>query len=151
MIDSLCLRQVAVAAILPLRHQVLRAGLPLAKASFAGDDLPTTVHVAAMVAAMKGAAVIGCASWMAADFAGEPAYQLRGMAVAEAWRGQGVGQRLLAFSDELLAASPLTLRWCNARAVAVPFYERAGWTVVSPEFDIPTAGPHRQMMRRRLP
>ncbi len=144
--DSLCLRQVAVAAILPLRHQVLRAGLPLVTASFAGDDLATTVHVAAM----DNAAVIGCASWMASEYAGEPAYQLRGMAVAEAWRGQGVGQRLLAFSDALLAASPITLRWCNARTVAVPFYERAGWTVVSPAFDIPTAGPHRQMMRRRL-
>ena len=33
------------------------------------------------------------------------------------------------------------------RAPAVPFYQRAGWTVVSDVFDIPTAGPHHRMTR----
>jgi hypothetical protein len=37
--------------------------------------------------------------------------------------------------------------WCNARLVAVPFYERLGLEAVGPEFDIPGIGPHYVMWR----
>ena len=30
---------------------------------------------------------------------------------------------------------------------AVGFYERNGWRLASPEFEIPTAGPHHKMTR----
>ncbi len=40
------------------------------------------------------------------------------------------------------------LVWCNARVVAVPFYAKQGWEIVSEVFDIPTVGPHRAMLRR---
>jgi GNAT superfamily N-acetyltransferase len=130
--------------IIPLRHAVLRAHLPFDSARFDGDGDPATLHVAALIAGN----VIGCASWMLNAFQGEPAYQLRGMAVAESERGTGIGQRLLNHSESLLAHHPVKLRWCNARQVAVGFYERQGWTVMSPVFDIPSAGPHYQMSRR---
>lgn len=32
--------------------------------------------------------------------------------------------------------------WCNARTVAVGFYSRSGFEVISEEFEIPEAGPH---------
>ena len=137
------IRQATVEEIRPLRHAVLRPGLPLATAAFPGDELTTTVHLAADI----GSRIVGCASWMRGEFSGEPAYQLRGMAVDEAWRGSGLGQRLLAASDDLLPIG--LLRWCNARMTAVGFYQRHGWTIVSPVFDIPTAGPHCRMTSRR--
>ena len=133
----------AVEAIRPLRHAVLRPDLPAESACFPGDDAAATIHLAARA----GGQVIGCASFMPSEFAGAPAWQLRGMATAPGWRGRGVGARLLAHADDLLADEPVRLLWCNARVTAIGFYERQGWQVVSEEFDIPTAGPHRRMTR----
>jgi GNAT superfamily N-acetyltransferase len=135
------------AAILDLRWRVLREGLPRSSAEFPGDDAATTLHCAAVYQPNTSHAemIIGCASWMLNHFDDVPAYQLRGMAVSPEFQGQGIGQRLLAFSEMELASTQISLRWCNARAKAIPFYERNGWIVVSDEFDIATAGPHRRM------
>jgi hypothetical protein len=40
-----------------------------------------------------------------------------------------------------------SLLWCNARTGALSFYEQFGWSISSDEFDIPTVGPHRRMLR----
>ena len=37
--------------------------------------------------------------------------------------------------------------WCNARTPARSFYERAGFRVVSDEFELPGIGPHVVMER----
>ena len=83
------------------------------------------------------------------EWLGEPAWQMRGMAVDETMRGTGVGAALLAEVDQLVAASEFSqLIWCNGRLVAKGFYERHGWKVESDLFDIPTAGPHHKMTKR---
>ena len=46
------------------------------------------------------------------------------------------------------AALPVRLFWCNARVPALAFYQRQGWQIMSEQFDIPTAGPHRKMTKR---
>ena len=133
-----------------LRHRVLRAGLPAESAHFEGDDEPRTVHLAAV---LDGGAVVGCLTllrrpWTAGGIE-EPAWQLRGMAVDPLSQRTGVGSALLAAADRTVAASGgPALLWCNARKVALGFYETHGWRVASDEFDIPTAGPHRRMIRR---
>jgi GNAT superfamily N-acetyltransferase len=137
------IQQVAVGIILPLRHAVLRAGLPLESACFPGDQLASTIHLAARA----GDQVLACATYLASPYDGEPAYQLRGMATAPAVQGTGLGRRLLIHAEGLLDAA-IGLRWCNARLTAIGFYARLGWTVASDVFDIPTAGPHRRMIRR---
>lgn len=113
-------------------------------ARFDGDAAGTTLHLAALV----GAQVVACASFMKNHFADEPAYQLRGMATDLTWRGQGLGGQLLEYGESLLRDDPIRLRWCNARSSAIGFYIKQGWAIVSEEFDIPTAGPHRRMIRR---
>jgi GNAT superfamily N-acetyltransferase len=138
------IRHVAVDIILPLRHAVLRADLPASTACFAGDDAGSTIHLAAL----SDGRPVACASYMEVPLEGEKAYQLRGMATDPAWRGRGLGRRLLAHAELLLRENPIRLRWCNARTTAIGFYEKMGWTVVSDEFDIPTAGPHRRMSTR---
>ena len=35
--------------------------------------------------------------------------------------------------------------WCNARLIAVPFYERMGLTAVGDLFEMPEIGPHYVM------
>ncbi|MBA2481372.1 MAG: GNAT family N-acetyltransferase [Planctomycetes bacterium] len=127
--------------LVALRHAVLRPTLPIDSARFPGDLEPTTIHLCARADSV----VVACASFMAIPFAGRDAYQLRGMATDPSIRGTGVGARLLAHGSGLVAARGIDLLWCNARCSAVGFYRKQGWTVVSPEFDIPTAGPHVKM------
>ncbi|HEX8325220.1 MAG TPA: GNAT family N-acetyltransferase [Tepidisphaeraceae bacterium] len=139
------IRAVPVERILPLRHAILRPGLPAATARFDCDDAPDAVHFAAQA----GDRLAGCATLCREPFDGEPAWRLRGMAVAADAQSGGVGRLLLTALDHHVTANgpPHTL-WCNARLPAVGFYERCGWAVVSDVFDIPTAGPHRRMTRR---
>jgi GNAT superfamily N-acetyltransferase len=135
------IRRVAVDLILPLRHAVLRAELPPSTACFPGDTASSTIHLAVLADGQP----VACASYMEQPFDGAQAYQLRGMATHPACQGKGLGRQLLEHAELLLRDDPIRLRWCNARTSAIDFYTRLGWTVVSAEFDIPTAGPHRRM------
>ena len=43
------------------------------------------------------------------------------------------------------------LVWCDARTTAARFYERAGFTVVTGEYDKPGIGPHVGMVEDLVP
>jgi len=130
--------------IIDLRHRVLRAGLPRHEAVFPGDDLPTSSHFAAL---SKDAMVLGCATFHLNTWQDRPAFQLRGMATDPAWVGKGIGTAVLNFAVESIkATSPVRQFWCNARLIAIPFYEKLGWRIASERFEIPTAGPHHRMV-----
>jgi len=141
--------RVSVDAILDLRHRLLRAGLPKESAQFPGDDASSTWHLAAFNSPAKNAPPISCASFMLNSYKDETAWQLRGMATDDLHQGKGFGGELLRCGETLIAAGTnVRLFWCNARVPAIPFYQKHGWEVDSEEFDIPTAGPHRKMMKR---
>ena len=142
MLLRLC--RVELDRIIDLRHDVLRQGMPREAAVFDGDRDPAARHYAAL----EQEQLIGCVTLHPSRWDSEPAWQLRGMAVAEGYRSRGIGRRLLEFIDCELADSPVTLLWCNARVPALAFYRKLGWAVVSDVFDIPTAGPHVRMTRR---
>lgn len=138
-------REARLGEIVDLRHRILRGGLPRETAIFAGDDAPTTVHLAACA----GERIVGCASLHLNQHAGEPAWQLRGMAVEEGYRGAGVGRMLLDHAERVVRQrNGSLLLWCNAREHARGFYEKHGWVVRSDVFDVPTAGPHIRMAKR---
>jgi predicted GNAT family N-acyltransferase len=135
-------RRVAVEEILPLRHRILRAGLPFETACFDGDHDATARHYAAV----SGDEPACCLSLMRSEWEGRPAWQLRGMATAEGLQGRGLGRRLLEMAvAEARHDEPGRVFWCNARTSAVGFYEKLGWRVRSEPFDVPTAGPHVKM------
>lgn len=139
---QLVIRRAVTEEVLLVRSELLRPGLPLEEARFAGDDDPSTRH---WVAECQGR-VLGVVSVMAALMPDPPegvgaAWQLRGMAVVPERRSTGLGSELLRVVHEEVA-EPM---WCNARIRAVPFYARNGWIVVSPCFDIPGVGPHHRM------
>ena len=121
-----------------LRHQVLRVGRPRQTAVFPGDAL------ARHWVGLEGAQVVAVLSVFAQPFpeGPGPALQLRGMAVSPELQGTGRGGLLLEQVQAQLGC-PI---WCNARERALRFYERHGWRVVSPPFDIPGLGPHRRMV-----
>ncbi len=136
-------RRVAVAEILPLRHRILRAGLPFETACFDGDHDATARHYAAC----SGDEPACCLSLLRSDWEGRPAWQLRGMATAQDLQGRGLGRRLLEMAvAEARHDDPGRVFWCNARTSAIGFYEKLGWRVMSEPFDVPTAGPHVKML-----
>ena len=140
------LRRARVEELISLRHEVLRHGLPRDAAIFDGDDAPTSRHYGAF----DNGTAVGCATLMLNQWDGEPAWQVRGMATDERFRGRGLGAALLRMAEaELLGErSPVRVLWCNARVPAIRFYEKLGWAVRCEPFDIPTAGPHVKMTKR---
>lgn len=154
---TLTVRRIDAEHTLPLRMAVLRPGLPAEEAVFPGDDDPATLHVGALL----GDRLVAVASMYhesrpadapggaprADAHDGGTAWRLRGMATEPEARGIGAGAAALAACERHAREQGGTLAWCNARVGAIGFYERAGWSVLGHEFDIPTAGPHFVMER----
>ncbi|MCC5892982.1 GNAT family N-acetyltransferase [Exiguobacterium sp.] len=135
------LREVRLEDVIPLRHAVLRPGRPVETCYFDGDDAATTRHFAWV----EDGRIRSIATVMrqARELSGERVpFQLRGMATAPDAAGRGIGSAFLQALNAELGAS----WWCNARAVAVRFYERNGLVVVGEPFDIPEIGTHYVML-----
>lgn len=152
--DGVVIGWTPVEDIIPLRHRVLRQGMPIEAARFEGDDISHTRHVAAHLAGTEGGLSnpVCCASFMLNAYNEAPAWQLRGMATEAKLQGLGLGAQLLAWAERELRVHPgypprARMLWCNARESAVKFYEKNGWKLVPGVFDIPTAGPHYKMTK----
>jgi GNAT superfamily N-acetyltransferase len=131
---------------LPLRSRILRDHRPLAECRFTQDDLPGTFHLGAFsTQALSGIATF-CPVGLENTFG--RGYQLRGMAVDNTARGNGVGRLLLRAGEERLSVvGDVHYVWCNARMAACRFYERNGFVFLSEEFIIEGVGPHRRMIK----
>jgi len=83
---------------------------------------------------------------------GEPGgWRIRGMATAPAARGAGAGMAVLDALVRHARAEGAQRIWCNARTPARRFYERAGFSVISEEFELPMIGPHVVMELHPVP
>lgn len=137
-------KQVTLEDVIPLRHIVLRPGKSVETCYFDGDEASTTRHFAWV----EGGQVLSIATVMQSskriDGVKIP-LQLRGMATNPEQAGQGIGSRFLQALHEELDDS----WWCNAREVAVRFYERNGLTRIGGPFDIPGIGPHYVMVYKK--
>jgi GNAT superfamily N-acetyltransferase len=153
-------REVTADDVLALRMSELRAGMPASESRFPGDDEPTTFHAGVIrdgaivcVASMYREVLPPLdASFVTPSFETVPPsaaiWRLRGMATHPSARNTGAGRRILTWCMGRIRTHGGELVWCNARVGAIGFYENCGWMIVSDEFDIPTAGPHRVMIRR---
>ena len=144
--EGTTIQKVSPAAIIGLRHKVLRPGLPIETAHFKGDEEGR--HYVLFLTDLPENDPVSCLSFMLNECDGQPAWQLRGMATDKSLQGSGLGGALLDWSEQaILLASPVHALWCNARINAVGFYVKHGWEVVSEEFDIPGVGLHRKMTK----
>jgi GNAT superfamily N-acetyltransferase len=125
-----------LANIRRLRYEILRKPLamPTSGSHFPGDENESTVHVLAL----HNAELIGCATLFIDD---SPDIQLRGMAVANDWQRNGVGQRIVESAKKIAMEKDKNL-WCNARFLAIGFYERQDWIQSGEFFEVPIVGPH---------
>jgi GNAT superfamily N-acetyltransferase len=145
---TVAVRPITSAETHPLRLDILRPDQPPESAVYPGDDDPTTRHFGAFV----GDRMAGIASLYAEGRTGGQTvgWRLRGMATEPAARRRGLGRALLNACVEHVAAAGGGELWANARMVAVDFYVRDGFDVVSEQFDIPGIGPH-VVVRRFVP
>ncbi len=130
--------------VLSIRNLVLREGkLKDSECVFENDDAAETFHLGYEENG-KLVCVVSFHKVKHKDFSGE-AYQLRGMATLEEYRGRGYGNMLLNFAIVYLRGKKINYIWCNARKVAYKFYLSLGFEFISEEFEISNIGPHKVM------
>jgi GNAT superfamily N-acetyltransferase len=157
--EGALIERVAAERVRPLRSAVLRAGQPLAASVYPEEHLASTVHLAAM---SPEGEVVGCSTWFAeppppgsavpgsetsSPATANRAWRLRGMATDPSVRGLGYGAALLLAGMQLAAEAGAELVWCNARVVALGFYEAHGFRAVGPVFETAGGIPHRVAWR----
>jgi GNAT superfamily N-acetyltransferase len=132
-------REISLAETRPLRHAVLRPHETLE--SLARHE-PSNAFA---VGVFQGEALVAV-GFVAPD--GEKgAWRVRGMTTSPGARGNGAGSAILETLVGHAVARGASRVWCNARTPARPLYERAGFRVISDEFELPEIGPHFVMER----
>jgi GNAT superfamily N-acetyltransferase len=124
---------VSTESILPLRTKVLRDGTPSRDPRYSEDDLPGTVHFAAVT----DDGIVGTSTWLPREYPhdpGIPAVQLKGMAVDQDLQSSGIGALLLRHGIEEAQRNGARLVWARARDTALAFYERNGFRVEGDAF-----------------
>jgi GNAT superfamily N-acetyltransferase len=78
---------------------------------------------------------------------GLKSYRLRGMACDAQFQKRGLGRLALEFGIKQITELSGQFLWCNARQSAFEFYEKIGFTIYGPMFDIAGIGPHKVMYK----
>ena len=138
------IKKISAEETYPIRLEVLRNNIPLPH-TFNGDFDENTFHLGAF----KNNQLIAVSSFMKVsepEFKGSQ-YQLRGMATLVLFQGSGAGKLMVEDAVERLKRSSIDVLWCNARVIAVPFYEKQGFLTFGELFDIKHVGPHYVMLK----
>jgi len=145
---------VDVAAVRPMRNAVLWPHKESPDACVIPEDhLPNTRHLAAFnhAGVIVGVCSLFCqrsARFPAAIPAEEAVYRLRVMGTAPEVRGHGAGAALITKACEEAKGLGADWLWCDARQIALGFYDRMGFKFLSETYEVPEIGPHRMMARR---
>lgn len=135
------IRFIPVEDLLAIRNEVLREGkLTLDECRWPGDEDEGTFHLG-YFEEDNLACIASFHPKQYGEFKGK-AYQLRGMATLEKYRGRGFGNQLVNFAIVYLRRQKTNYIWCNARKKAVRFYQNLGFEIISPEFELHGVGPH---------
>lgn len=144
---SVEIKYISASETIDLRHLVLRQGRPRKSSHMEGDDLKSTKHIGAFL----DSKCIGILSLFLAKTDQLPdvsQYQLRGMAVNPNYRKKNIGKKLVNFSEKELKEMNVEILWCNAREIAVNFYKKLDFEIISNQFHIPNVGPHYLMYKK---
>ncbi len=75
--------------------------------------------------------------------------QLRQMAVSDNYQGKGIGKMLIDFAEQTAISNSFNKITLHARKIAVPFYEKLGYIMVSDEF-YEVGIPHYEMEKNLI-
>lgn len=132
----------------PLRLEVLwQHKNSLAECKLDIDDLTTTFHVGAY----KNGEIVAIGTFLQQKnekFEATNQYRLKAMASSPKVRGENFGKLLIEFAIEELKNRKADLLWCDARKVALGFYEKMGFKIKGDFYEIPIIGKHKLMYKR---
>lgn len=112
---------------LVLRDKVLRQPLGL---KFAAAELMKDEHDIHM-GLFNGNTILAC---LILTLQPEGKIKMRQVAVDDTMQGKGLGSMLSKQVEKYAAEHGYTLIYCHARKVAVPFYQKLGYSIVGNEF-----------------
>ncbi|MBC1446463.1 GNAT family N-acetyltransferase [Listeria welshimeri] len=140
------IKQISSEETQDIRHRVLRPEQSESNAIYPNDDLERTFHLGAF----ENDVLLGVASFYpekSAVIMNHTQYRIRGVATERRMRLKGLGTALLAEGEAKIWARGAEIIWCNARIVAVGFYEKHGYRKVGKSFVIPGIGEHYLMTK----
>ena len=131
----------------PIRHEVLRKGKSIVTCQFKGDDDENTTHFGLFLED-KLVGIISIFKENNNLFSESNQFQIRGMAVLEAFQGKGFGAQLVKKAENHCINLNADLIWFNARENAVPFYKKLDYKIIGDSFLIPNVGIHFVMYKK---
>ncbi|PKP39344.1 MAG: N-acetyltransferase [Bacteroidetes bacterium HGW-Bacteroidetes-15] len=111
------------------------------------DDLGSTFHVGVF----KNEEIVGIGTFLQQQnekFEAKNQYRLRAMATSAKVRGENFGKKIIDFALVELKKRNVELLWCDAREVALGFYEKMGFKTTGDFYEIPIIGKHKLMYKK---
>lgn len=144
---ELAVRRISAAETRQLRHRVLWPHLSSPEVCVIDiDEREDAFHVG--VFADERLISIGSFFGMESPrLSQHPQYRLRAMATDPEFRRQHAGDTLIQFALQELGLRGVAVLWCDARLVAVPFYEQLGFKKFDDIYEVPLIGPHHFMWK----
>jgi GNAT superfamily N-acetyltransferase len=144
---ELAVRRISAAETRQLRHRVLWPHLSSPEVCVIDvDDREDAFHVGVF----SDERLISIGSFFAMEsprLSMHPQYRLRAMATDPEFRRQHAGDTLIQFALQELGLRGVAVLWCDARLVAVPFYEQLGFKKFDDVYEVPLIGPHHFMWK----
>jgi len=140
------IKQVDADMIRPLRHAELRKGQDFSTTSYLRDNEESTFHMASIL----DSKIVTCATFYpqkSKKLNAIKPYRLRGMATDSNFQRKGYAQQLMRVAFLELKLKGADFLWCNARLVALDFYQSIGFNIKGDLFDIEDIGPHYYMYK----
>ena len=136
-------QQITPAETRPLRHKVLWPHIP--------NEVDCVIDIdkrqdAIHLGAIDQGRIVGICSLFKMDSSRlehQNQYRLRAMATHPDWRGRQAGKAIVEKAIEITSAKGMDVLWCDARKVALGFYQRMGFTLIDDWYDVRNIGPHQ--------
>ena len=127
-----------------IRKKVLWPHIKDGNYSISVDRNPDTFHLGTFI----GKRLISIGTFIKENnpkFNCDLQYRLRAMATDKNYRVRGAGRSLFLKAIKILKIKKIKILWCDARIVAVPFYEILKMKSLGEAYEIVNIGPHKTM------
>ena len=127
-----------------IRKQVLWPHIKNGDYSISADKNPETFHLGTFV----NKKVISIGTFIKENnskFNCNLQYRLRAMATDKNYRQIGAGKNLFLKALDILNNKEIEILWCDARLIAIPFYESVNMQSLPKSYNVPNIGLHKTM------
>ena len=144
-IQNITVKRIKAEECRPLRHKVLWPHIELIEeCNIDIDNRGDAIHIGAF---LEDELISICSLFemrtKKLDF--KKQYRLRAMATNPNFRGVNAGKAVVEKAIELTREKNYQVLWCDARKVALGFYEKCGFGVTGDFYEVRNIGPHKLM------